>query len=554
MKNVVSRFEERIKRINLIYGLIIPLVANLVLSTVISIHHHDYFQTGNLANYSYVLLTIVIFITATIQVLARKRLTLKQLGYMYASYHVVFAMISIFVDPYPSPFAYMWLVILVAVDVLFGKRWQQLSILFYIATYTVAFIHSDTPVTLLNVIIGFVYLAGFIIIALQVSKYRQVSDDERIVLDEASRSSAFERQRLLSLINNMGEAVIATDQNGKILLYNAAVLDLLDTNVSLDNKSLGSVLNLHDSKQHKVNALELLQSHPHGLTSTDYTHQFQPHDRINMYLNIAPIKLGFKQKSGSGFIIMMRDVTKEKSLEEERDEFISVISHELRTPVAIAEGNISNAIFMSDKKHAPKMIGQALDQAHDQVLFLASMINDLSTLSRAERTDVALELSQVDPRDLVHSLSRDYETQANLKGLSLTASAAEDTKPITTAELYLHEILQNFLTNAIKYTKKGSVILHVRSNQAGDAIFSVADSGIGLSKSDQKRVFDKFFRSEDYRTRESSGTGLGLYVTAKLAHRLNATIELDSELNKGTTFTITVPNLKQVKRLTKPAA
>jgi two-component system phosphate regulon sensor histidine kinase PhoR len=85
--------------------------------------------------------------------------------------------------------------------------------------------------------------------------------------------------------------------------------------------------------------------------------------------------------------------------------------------------------------------------------------------------------------------------------------------------------------------------VHVRNNAKGEAVFSVADSGIGLSKADQKRVFDKFFRSEDFRTRESSGTGLGLYVTAKLAHRLNAKIELESELNKGTTFTITVPSL-----------
>ena len=129
------------------------------------------------------------------------------------------------------------------------------------------------------------------------------------------------------------------------------------------------------------------------------------------------------------------------------------------------------------------------------------------------------------------------------KNIKLTISVADDIKSIQTAQLYLQEILQNFVTNAIKYTKKGAILVHVRTNAAGDAVFSVADSGIGLSKSDQKRVFDKFFRSEDFRTRESSGTGLGLYVTAKLAHRLNATIDLESELNKGTTFTITVPSL-----------
>ena len=144
-------------------------------------------------------------------------------------------------------------------------------------------------------------------------------------------------------------------------------------------------------------------------------------------------------------------------------------------------------------------------------------------------------------------MGEDYKKQVQAKNLKLSVSTAKDTKELFTSELYLREILQNFITNSVKYTKKGGLILHVRSNKNGDAVFSIADTGIGLSKADQTRIFEKFFRSEDYRTRESAGTGLGLYVTSKLAHRLGATISVESTLNKGSTFTITCPSMGEPK-------
>src|SRR5206468_12031167 len=106
--------------------------------------------------------------------------------------------------------------------------------------------------------------------------------------------------------------------------------------------------------------------------------------KINVYLSIAPVRLGFGHDGTKGHVILLRDITREKSLEEERDEFISVVSHELRTPIAIAEGNIGNAKFIVEKTGDLEAIKKALNDAHSQVLFLSDMINDLSTLSRAE--------------------------------------------------------------------------------------------------------------------------------------------------------------------------
>lgn len=111
------------------------------------------------------------------------------------------------------------------------------------------------------------------------------------------------------------------------------------------------------------------------------------------------------------------------------------------------------------------------------------------------------------------------------------------------AKLYVREILQNLITNALKYTEEGSVTISAMAASGGVA-FSIADTGIGISKTDQEKVFDKFFRSEDFRTRASSGTGLGLYVTIKLARLIHAELDLTSELNKGSTFTVFFPNLQ----------
>jgi signal transduction histidine kinase len=236
----------------------------------------------------------------------------------------------------------------------------------------------------------------------------------------------------------------------------------------------------------------------------------------------------------------MRDVTKAKSLEEERDEFISVVSHELRTPITIVEGTISNVqVMMQHPDHTKEMLSDAVEMAHDQIVYLAKMVNDLSTLSRAER-GVADAAEDIDVREMIHKLHDEYDKEARAKKLHLNLDLSATLGHVTTSRLYLEEMLQNFITNAIKYTKTGTVTVSVKQKQSV-VKFAVKDSGIGISKSDQAKIFQKFYRSEDYRTRETSGTGLGLYVTAKLAHKVGAKIELTSRLNHGSTFSFTLP-------------
>jgi PAS domain S-box-containing protein len=353
-----------------------------------------------------------------------------------------------------------------------------------------------------------------------------------------------EHQRLTSLINSMADAVVAVDERGKVVLYNGAALNIFDVNNINVGNSLDRLCHIVDKDDKAVDIVDLVTTTKSPVTNRDLRLLYEDGSLINLYLSIAPVHLGYGTEGQRGYVVLLRDITREKSLEEERDEFISVVSHELRTPITIAEGSVSNAQFIAGKTNDMAAIKKALDETHSQILFLADIINDLSTLSRAERGKLQVEVEAINVHDLLIELAKNYTPQAEAKGLKLETVLDPKLELLYSSQLYTREVLQNFITNSIKYTVKGRITLRADASPIG-VRFSVEDTGIGISKSDQARVYDKFFRSEDYRTRHASGTGLGLYVAMKLARLIHAELSLKSELNQGSSFTVFVPNLKQ---------
>lgn len=366
--------------------------------------------------------------------------------------------------------------------------------------------------------------------------------------------ASLERERLTSLINSMADGVLAIDEKGKIVISNGAALNVLDVNSTLAGKSLSTVLKLIDKNNQPVDLGEIIRNTKTQFTSRDWRLEYPDGSKINLYVSLSPVRLGYGIEGMKGYVLLLRDITREKSLEEERDEFISVVSHELRTPIAISEGNIGNAEFIFERSGIDNPgIKDALKQAHDQINFLSGMINDLATLSRAERGKLELDVESINVHDLIVDLQKLYSPDAKAKGLEVKIDLDPTLELLQTSKLYAREILQNFITNAIKYTEKGHVTIGANSKPKGIEFF-VSDTGIGISKADQEKVFDKFFRSEDYRTRQNSGTGLGLYVTMKLTRMIHAEIDLHSELNKGSTFSIFMPNLEVSQAASKNPA
>lgn len=373
-------------------------------------------------------------------------------------------------------------------------------------------------------------------------RYTVQDQKQRKQLVDTSRVANYERRRLLSLINSMADAVIAIDRTGHIQLYNGAALSLLNTNDTLNDKNINDYLVLQNKKGRKYQLLDLVGTRPRIVKRDNLLFSNNRDELVNLFIDIAPVRISGLEKSEEGYIVLMRDITKEKTIEEQRDEFISIVSHELRTPIAITEANISTAMLPTVKSAKQRLA--LMEQAHKNILFLASLVNDITLLAHAEQGGLDSKLTKQDAKKIAEQLHSNYKEQAKEKKLKLEL-AIEPVPKIKTNVERLNEILQDFITNAIKYTEKGTVTIEVTRADKNHVRFGIRDTGIGISSSDQKKVFEKFYRSEDFRTREHSGTGLGLYIATRLAALIKAHLGLESEINKGSVFYVDVPVFKK---------
>ncbi len=459
-------------------------------------------------------------------------------------FHIFALVYTFFVMGYESPVIACWSILYFISYVLFSYKGLALSVMSIVGGWFLYIALLPIPNhTFVNqmVAVGTSILIGIAAIALS-----QLQEADRRKLDAARQKALRQEEALSTVMNSVTHAIITVSSTGKIKLYNSALLGLIDTNTDLTGAPVDAIFPLTNEEGKNVSLFEQMKSVKH-FERDDLSIKIDESDSMRLHINVNNIQSSFSDKSRKSdeYVCILRDITKEKSLEEERDEFISVVSHELRTPITIAEGTISNAIIMLDRSDmSAEKVKQGVTLAHDQVRFLANMVNDLSTLSRAER-GVADGTEEINLDELAAKLYHEYAPQAKEKGLKMNLEADAKLGSLTTSRLYLEELLQNFITNAIKYTKEGEVKLTVH-REKNAVRFSVSDTGIGISKSDQAKIFNKFYRSEDYRTRETGGTGLGLYVAAKLARKLGAHIEVKSRLNHGSTFTISLPTNSRV--------
>jgi multi-sensor signal transduction histidine kinase len=349
------------------------------------------------------------------------------------------------------------------------------------------------------------------------------------------------QNRLLTIINSLTDAVLSVDSRGRVELYNSATLDLLDEDKQIVGKNLSKICKLSKINTETFDMQEIFRIGKPYFSTNDLILS-KDDEKLRIEIEIIRIRESSGKKNrerSKKFVVILRDITKQKTLDEERDEFISVVSHELRTPVAILEGSLSNLRLLIQKKAPSKLLETTAETAYKQNTFLATMVNDLSALSKVER-GINHQTEIIHPQELAESLFNKYHKSAAEKGLSLNLNLDNKLNSVKTSKLYLEELLQNFITNSLKYTREGSVEICFRNSPKG-VIFEIKDTGIGISSSDQKRIFEKFYRSEDWRTRETGGTGLGLYVSSKLAAKIGTKIQVESKLNHGSRFFFELP-------------
>lgn len=377
-----------------------------------------------------------------------------------------------------------------------------------------------------------------------VERLTRVERAEKEQFEQISRDIEAERKHLLALLDGLTDAIYVVDRQGKVIDCNAVAGDLSSGAKDLHGKQFNQVLHLYartDADRKPVNLLkDAGPQHRRDLRLVDRTGGV-----MDLDISVQPVQI--EGKRTTDYVIVCRDITKERSLDEERHEFISVASHELRTPIAIMEGSLT--MINSLQKLNPQA-QKFLDQAHDNCVLLGSIVKDLSLLGAASNDNLPVELEMINPGELLQGIADSFKAQLYEKGLTVKVEVSEDAPEVLSTKNYVLEILQNYMTNTLKYTKEGQVTLRAVASpkHRGNVVFSVEDQGIGISLSDQKHLFTKFFRAEDYRTRETVGTGLGLYLCMEIAQRLNGDVWCESELNKGSTFFLEVPSVGNLKR------
>jgi PAS domain S-box-containing protein len=461
------------------------------------------------------------------------------------AYHLISLAALAFITGFSQPYAGLFVLLFIASNLYFGRPALVLSIGSLILTgiLTALYRFPDSQSTDVEIILS---ISGIVFLGVAAIGLITSQETRRLTLLRSRAREKLQYDRLVTIINNLADATFSTDQKGSVLMYNAAALDLLDTNDSVKGKNIDELFNLTDAEGNKLNLASILQVAKKATRRDDMNHTYSDGESIRLEITCAPIRSSYsplkKAEEHSGYIVILRDITKQKSLEEERDEFIGVVSHELRTPITIVEGTLSNIGVLLDRPQLPDpaLLAKSIDTAHDQVLYLAKMVNDLSTLSRAER-GIADATEIIDVTDMLHNLHSKYQKEAGERSLHLNIELGTKLGKVNVSRLYLEELLQNFITNALKYTKEGSVLI-IAKRTKNTVLFTIQDTGIGISRGDQEKVFNKFYRSEDFRIRETGGTGLGLYVSSKLAHKLHTRIQLSSRLNHGSSFSFELPS------------
>ncbi len=358
-----------------------------------------------------------------------------------------------------------------------------------------------------------------------------------------------DRAEIEDILESLSDGLFVVDKDNKIIYYNPAALSALDM-IFPREKIIGK--NVED-------LLPVIGSHgPESITKKVFKDGRQsirndfrlvkPEKTIRLHTNISPFF--DKEKKLKGATIFFRDITTEKLLDEQRAEFNAVASHELRTPLSIIEGYLFYVLDPASKLKYSKETREYLLRAHEAAENLNQLVGDILTIVRSEEGQLEIKPKNVDVVLEAQKIVKNFKDKAKECDLDLKFKVLtkERSIKVETDPIKFKEILDNLISNAIKFTKRGAVTIEIGRLQS-EVMINVIDTGIGLAECEHENIFDKFYRVENYITRKSSGTGLGLYIVKTFVERLGGRVGVHSTPGKGSRFYFTLP-LNYSKRAT----
>jgi PAS domain S-box-containing protein len=338
-------------------------------------------------------------------------------------------------------------------------------------------------------------------------------------------SAEIGRQRLESIVNSTPDAVLVTDHNDNLLLTNPAaqkVFGLYDD--EMIGKHISEIIT-----QEEVLAL---------LGAEENVQQSKELEFADGKTYIATASSVEVEGKSVGRVCVLRDVTSFKQLDVSKSEFVSTVSHDLRSPLALIQGYTSML----------KMVGELNDQQASylkkitiETEKISHLVTNLLDLGRIE-AGVGLHLEKKLVDDVIHRVIATAQVQADQKRVNINSEILQTNLPYFEADQdLLQQALYNLIDNAIKYTDPGgdiSISLEVDSDKV---LYKVEDNGIGISPADQQNLFQKFFRVSSRGGLEEGGSGLGLAIVKSIAERHGGQVRVESQLGTGSTFFFEIP-------------
>ncbi len=348
--------------------------------------------------------------------------------------------------------------------------------------------------------------------------------------------SGMNQSRMKDVLNSLPDGVAVTDPHGRITLANKALLALVDQSAagSLVGQGIEDVLSLRTAKDSEAIRQKLTQ------TSRMVTFELQRGEELaDGVLRVGRHPLTERDRASVEFVWSVRDVTQQRLAEETRNQFVFTATHELRTPLANIKAyaetlSLHEDIDIEQQKRFYNTISAEATR-------LSRFVDELLNISRMQSGALALARHETDVQRLVAEVVEHVQPEMERKQIRFETALSPKLPKLMVDKDKIAAALVNLLGNATKYTPdNGRVKLDVDAD-AGTIRFRVEDSGIGISAEELPKVFDKFFRSEDARVQAITGSGLGLAFTQEVARLHGGRVLVQSELGKGSQFTLTLP-------------
>lgn len=360
-------------------------------------------------------------------------------------------------------------------------------------------------------------------------------------LGQKVKDTASERSKYEAIIQGVSDGLIVTDNSGTIFLMNtiASQILLLPPKV-YSGIRIFELFSLLDTNEKSVNP----QQWPYikaTLTGTKSTEDFLyvlPNGRkIELNITASPFLGGGKIM---GAITIIRDVTKERQVDRMKTEFISLASHQLRTPLSAIRWFTEMLLNGDAGKLNPEQ-EEFAKNVSDSTQRMIDLVNSLLNISRIESGRISIDPKPTNLKELLDTVIVEVKLKADQRKQHIIVSVHEGLPIISLDPKLIRQVFLNLLTNAIKYTPEGGEISVFISKKDKEIISQVSDNGYGIPKEQQGRIFERFFRAANIIKKETDGTGLGLYLIKAIIESSHGKIWFQSEENKGTSFFFSLP-------------